>query len=133
MDDLIQLSSISPFPVAADESIRTIRDVKKVMDQGMLEILILKPMLLGGFFNTKQIIDTVSIYRIPSIISSSFETNIGRRILTLSASVTSHKYAHGLATSDILLNDPTEDIFPLRKNVVDFSLAKYSEFLNRQV
>lgn len=133
LNDLILLSVMSPVPIAIDESLTNLNLAKKFFRNRNEGYFILKPMKLGGFFNTKKIFDYASQSKTKCIFSSSFETNIGRRMLVLTAAMASGDLAHGLATADFFAADNTTDIFPLNKNKIHFSLEKYSAFLRQQI
>lgn len=118
IDDLIKLSNHIDFPLAADESIRNIKDVKQLLNQSQIKYLVIKPMLIGGYYNTKEIVELADSKNVNVIISSSLESNLGRKHLVMIAASTGNNLAHGLGTSSLFINDNTKDIFPVENGKI---------------
>lgn len=123
--DLCDLSYNCSIPLAADESFRSLKDAKELMNNSDLKFLIVKPMLFGGFSQILELQKLVEGTNIKIIISSSFESNIGRRHLVLCSGLVNNNLAHGLSTSELFTNQPVDDSFPVSRGKVHFSIDKY--------
>lgn len=124
-NDLCDLSNNCSIPLAADESIRSLKDAIELMDNSNLKFLIVKPMLFGGFSQILDLQKLIEGTNIQIIISSSFESNIGRRHLVLCSALINNNLAHGLNTSELFTNQPAEDMFQVSNGKIDFSIDKY--------
>ncbi len=114
LEDFIQLKAISRIPIAADESIRSIKDADNFIDNNAAGILILKPMMIGGLIPTLRIIDKALEKGIKTVISSSFESVIGRSFAVFAASLVHENIAHGLSTAGHFKEDLYKDPYPVR-------------------
>jgi len=94
--ELIKLAEKSEVKIAPDESIKTIVDAKDFINSGLVDFLILKPTIRLGIFDTQKVINVANEYNIIPIITTSFETAIGRSMLISLAGMTNHNYSHGL-------------------------------------
>ena len=119
--ELIELSRNIKLPLAADESIRNVEDANKLLESSAIKYFVIKPMLIGGYYKTKEIVETAKAKNVKVIISSSLESNVGRRHLIAIASAMGGNTAHGLGTSDLFVNDPVSDTFPVEKGKINYS------------
>lgn len=98
------------IPIAADESVRNKRSALELSEIKAVDLLILKPMLLGTFDNifvTKQVTNT---HNIETVFTTSLETAVGRAAtVALSAGLGSRDHAQGLATGAFLSHDVARD------------------------
>ena len=78
LEDLEELQYHTEIPIALDESITNIESVNKIIEIEGAQIFVIKPMVSGGFIESKKIIKIAEDNNIKSIISSSLETSIGR-------------------------------------------------------
>jgi len=124
--DLINLSFDSLIPIAADESMRNIKDVDKLVADSKIKFFVIKPMLFGGMYNLTKLLDLIKSKDIKIITSSSLESNVGRRHLVLSSSIIDNNLAHGLGTSEMFINQPTDDVYPVINGAINYSLNNYS-------
>ena len=108
IEDFIRLKEEIKIPLAVDESIRTIEDAEIFINKKAADILILKPMMLGGLLPTLKIIELCEKNKMDVIITSSFESSLGRSFAIFAASTVKNKVAHGLGTAKYF----TKDIFP---------------------
>jgi len=123
--DLINLSFDSPIPIAADESIRNLKDADKLLADSKIKFFVIKQMLFGGMQNIFKLSDMISGKNVNLITSSSLESNIGRRHLVLSSSIIDNNLAHGLGTSEMFTHQPTDDMFPVNNGMINYSLKNY--------
>jgi o-succinylbenzoate synthase len=105
LGDFIELSKSTKVPLAADESIRNVDDAKKFIESGSVSYLIIKPMMLGGLLNSLQIIKLAETKDIKTVVSSSFESAIGRVNALIAASAVKDDVAHGLSVGEYFEND----------------------------
>lgn len=113
LNDFLFLKDKTKIPLAADESIRSFKDAEECVTKKAASFLILKPMMLGGIIPTLKIADLVKDNEIETIITSSFETIIGRVGIVYTAALVNNKLAHGLGTADYFDEDEITDPFPV--------------------
>ena len=126
LNELNTLAEQSPVPLAADESIRSVQVAENVISDTAIEYLIIKPMFVGGIMNTKRIIREAKERDKKVIISSSLESNIGRRSLILATSLADN-ITHGISTCGLFTNDIIEDLFPVQSGSVNFLLKTFTD------
>ncbi len=99
------ISALLPFgiPLAFDESVRTPNDIRALESHAAIKHVVIKPMLFGSFPELESAIRS----KMTVVISSTFETAVGRRLLAHLASVCNIKRdtAHGLDTGSLLKED----------------------------
>ncbi len=114
-DDLMRLARISTIPIAADESVRTPADANRLLSDGAVKVLILKPMLIGYWSDTIRILESAYHHNVACVITTSMESGIGRR---LTAMFTSRHapltHAHGLSTGFLMTQDLLRDSHLIR-------------------
>lgn len=113
LNDFTNLHNKVQTPLAVDESIRTLEDAKLFLESKSVEYLILKPMMLGGLLPALQIIKLAESLSIKCVVTSSFESAIGRSFAVLAASFVKHNIAHGLDTGKYFEKDLINDPFPI--------------------
>lgn len=110
LNDLMFLIEHSPVQIAVDESIKSIYQLNKIVDEGAFENIVVKPMQLGQFFELIKIINRAKKSGINIILSSTFETNLGKLVLLFLSQYTDPEICHGFATDGIfkknILNSP---------------------------
>lgn len=109
-----KVSKKSPLPLAADESIRSFDDAKNFIRSRTIKALVLKPMLLGGIIPTLKIINLAESENLKVVISSSFESSLGRSWAIFAASTVKEDIAHGLDTARFLKNDLYPNPYPVK-------------------
>ena len=83
-DKIHQISELrknTTIPIAADESLTDIISAQNLIDAGATDVFVIKPMVSGGFKNTKEIIELAADHGIRSVITSMMESYIGRMAL----------------------------------------------------
>ncbi|MBL0143196.1 MAG: o-succinylbenzoate synthase [Betaproteobacteria bacterium] len=99
------------IPVAAD--VRTLEDGWRVMRERGADVLVLKPMALGGVRATRELACAAIDAGIGVVITSVFDTAVGvAGALHLAASLPGPERAHGLATVGLLEEAPVEGLDP---------------------
>lgn len=122
---LIKLAEHSPIPIAVDESIRTFDNAKEVLKLGRVDYLVVKPTVLGGIIETAGLIKLAEELRKKVIISSSFETPVGKSGLVFLAALASHNLAHGLDTADMLTDVTITDPYKVQDANISFDTVTF--------
>ena len=105
LEEFIQLKKETTIPLAPDESIRSLDDAKRFIENDAADYLILKPMMIGGILTSLDIINQAKQERIKTIITSSFQSAIGRKMDVLTAALVNDGSGHGLSIADYFEND----------------------------
>ena len=102
-------------PIAADEALRGPEDARRLLDARAAQVLVLKPMLLGGPMAALAIAEQAHARGVPVVITTSLEGVFGRLAalhtaaavdaLHLAAGLPAPPPAHGLATGGLLERD----------------------------
>lgn len=118
VNDFGDIGNETAVPLAADESLRSYADAAHIIRNDLASVLILKPMMLGGLSTTMEIIAEAERNNKKVVITSSFETSIGRSIAVFAAGILKEQTAHGLAVAgyfkDTIVNDP----FPVNNGMI---------------
>lgn len=125
VDNLISLSEESAIPIAVDESLADISGAYKIFEESVISFIIIKPMLRGGFVDSSELIKQAAVLDKNIIISSSFETALGKSMLVFLSSLTHHSYAHGLDTAEYFQDYYFNDQYIINNGVIDFSALTY--------
>jgi L-alanine-DL-glutamate epimerase-like enolase superfamily enzyme len=121
LDEFIKLKSKTSVPLAVDESIRTKKDAENFIKKNAIDYLILKPMIIGGLLQTLEIIELAEKNNITPVITSSFESAIGKANAVIAAATVKKGIAHGLALTDYFKNDIIPDPFPVKDGKINLS------------
>ena len=108
LEALVRVREASPVRIAADEAVRDTRTAEMLLYRSAADILILKPMALGGLREARSVLNTAEERHVPVVVTSLVESAVGRAAaLHFAASLGSTLYAHGLATGEALGRDIT--------------------------
>jgi o-succinylbenzoate synthase len=121
LKDYLKLSPKTNIPLAADESIRSLRDAYDFISQKAVAVLILKPIMLGGIIPTIKIIEYAQQNKIKVVVTSSLESCVGRSFAILAASFVQDDIAHGLGTAEFFENDLFKDPYPVKNGQIHLS------------
>ncbi len=113
LNDFVFLVDKTKIPLAADESIRSFKNAEEFITKKAASFLILKPMMLGGIIPTLKIADLAKENGIDTVVTSSFETVIGRIGAVNAAAFVNNNLAHGLGTADYFDETEVTDPFPV--------------------
>ena len=127
--ELVELSKIVKIKIAADESVKSLKDAKHLLEAG-IRFLVIKPTVVGGILNTIKIIAEAVENNANIIISSSFESNIGKSVLVYLASLTSHDFAHGLGVENLFEQNICDTLYPAKKGKINFDINNYPPEIN---
>ncbi|NJD22463.1 MAG: o-succinylbenzoate synthase [Melioribacter sp.] len=130
LKNLKKLAEESPVPIAADESIHSIDDAFEIINNSNIEFIVLKPMVLGRMIALFRIIKEVEKKNKKIIITSSFESSVGKSGLVLLAAATNHNFAHGLDTSDFFEKDICSDPFIIKAGKINLSAKSFPPHFN---
>jgi len=102
-----------PVRIAADESVRETKSAEMIVYRSAADILILKPMALGGLREARSVQNVAGDAGLPLVVTSLMESAIGRAAaLHFAASLGETAYAHGVATGDALASDVAPSAAP---------------------
>ena len=118
LNDFVKLKKKTTIPLAVDESLRTLKDVTEFIKSKAAAVLILKPMMLGGIIPVLLIKNLAEQNGIKVVITSSFESVIGRAMAVFAASTVSEDIAHGLATGQYFEKDLFKDTYPVKNGII---------------
>ena len=112
LEDLNELSYHTKIPIAVDESLTDYASAEKIVKEQAADVFIIKPMISGGFSESKKIIQLAREENIRIVITSSLETNIGCMACLHLAAANEISEACGFSTGALLTEDtkvPTID------------------------
>lgn len=118
LNEFIELKEKVKIPLAADESVRNIKEAEEFILNKAADYLILKPMVIGGLIPTIQIIKKAEANYIKPVITSSFESAIGRTNAVIAAATVKTNIAHGLAVQHYFDKDLIENPFPVKRGMI---------------
>jgi len=97
LEMMARVRSESPIPIAADESVRDLASARAILDARAADLLVLKPMALGGLRAARLIAELARERGAGVVVTSLLESEIGRAgALHLAASLGRAPHAHGL-------------------------------------
>jgi O-succinylbenzoate synthase len=109
--ELAELRRRVNVPIAADESIRKADDPLRVVREGAADVAVLKVAPLGGVARMLQIAGQIDI---PIVVSSALDSAVGiGRGLLAAAALPEHRYACGLGTGGLFVDDVAEPAVPV--------------------
>jgi len=121
INDFGDIRRKTEVPLAADESLRNYADAVNIIRNDLASVLVLKPMMLGGLTTTLEIIEEAERNNKKVVITSSFETSIGRSIAVFAAGILKEQTAHGLAVADYFQNTIVNDPFPVNNGMINIA------------
>ena len=93
-------------PIAADEDITSLDTARRILQYRAAQILVLKPMVIGGLRPTQRIMELVRAIGATVVVTTTLDTGVGAAAaLHLAATLPPGSPACGLATSDLLTSD----------------------------
>jgi len=126
--ELFQLTELCDLNLAPDECITSYEDAENFILSGKINFLILKPSIRLGIYDSIKLIELSNKVGVNIIISSAFETIIGRLTLLYIASLTNHNLSHGLSTQ-LLGSDSYPTIFNYNVPLLEISNLDYHPYL----
>jgi o-succinylbenzoate synthase len=105
LEDLVKVRRASPVPVAAEMTIRTVEDARRLRDLGAADAVVIKPQRIGG---VRAALAAAEEAGVPAIASSALETSVGlAAVLAVAAALPASPFAHGVGTALLLEGDVT--------------------------
>lgn len=116
-DDLAGLAqvrrAVAEVPIAADEAAVSVEAIRAIAQQEAADVVMVKPMVLGGLRAARAIIDEAAAAGMAAIVTSTVDTGIGvAAALHLAATLPAPLPACGLATGALLATDLLERPLP---------------------
>ncbi len=104
---------MSRVPIAADESVTSVKAARELLDAGAVDVLVVKPARVGGLVVGAEIAALAAERGVPVVVSTLFETGVGiAAALAMAAALPvvvpggrSTPPDHGLATAGLLEHD----------------------------
>ena len=108
-------------PIAADESVTSLRATRDLLEAGAVDVLVVKPARVGGPIAAAEIAALAAERHVPIVVSTLFETGIGiAAALAVAAALPSGSGSssdrgldHGLATAGVLEHDLLVEALPI--------------------
>ncbi|PIQ09943.1 MAG: o-succinylbenzoate synthase [Ignavibacteriales bacterium CG18_big_fil_WC_8_21_14_2_50_31_20] len=125
INEIVMLSDFSPIPIAVDESVNTIQEARDLIELSNIKVIVLKPSILGSIIQSIVLIKLAENLNKKIIISSAFESVIGRSALVLLASIVKGSFAHGLNTAKHFVNDLAKESNSISKGKILFNPFSY--------
>jgi O-succinylbenzoate synthase len=100
-------------PIAADEDLTDLDAARRILQTGAAQVLILKPMMVGGLQPARQIMKLAQAAGAAVVVTTTLDAGVGTAAaLHLAATLPQESPACGLATgtlltSDLLVRSPT--------------------------
>ncbi len=135
IEEMNSLALQRKVDIAIDEDIKTYEQAKEVIENTAIQVLVIKPSLFGGITKTINVIDLARNFDKKIVISSAFESSVGREAVLLIAAYAQNDTYHGLDTAKYFAEDFISDYgipingiikFPERK--IDKSLLLEKHF-----
>ena len=102
LEDLAELRYHTRIPIAVDESLSDFNSAEQIIEAQAADVLVLKPMVSGGFLISSKILSLARKEGLRTIITSTLETAIGRMSCLHLALANEISEVCGLATGDLL-------------------------------
>jgi L-alanine-DL-glutamate epimerase-like enolase superfamily enzyme len=119
IEALRQVRAASVIPVAADEAVESLATARSVIAAGAADLLVLKPMRLGGLRPTLAVAALAAEAGVRSIVTTTIDTGIGTAAaLQAAASLPAGTPACGLATAALLESDLLATPLPVERGVM---------------
>ena len=119
--ELAELRRRVRTPIAADESVTSLRSARELLEAGAVDVLVVKPVRVGGPVAAAEIAALAAERNVPTVVSTLFETGIGiAAALAVAAALPSAsapggdvELDHGLATAGVLEHDLLVQALPI--------------------
>lgn len=120
LKDIPEFFDRSSIPVALDESLLT-ADLKEIKSINGVEVLIIKPTILGGIEKSWRIINQAKAYGLRTVVSSSFESSVGLTALAHLAGCSNRYVAAGLDTLKWFKEDIVKNPLKITKGKINIT------------
>jgi o-succinylbenzoate synthase len=114
LDDLAEVRLSSAVPIAVDESAATIDDIRRAVDSGAGDLMVLKPSAIGGPSEAARAAAIVRSAGLDVVVTSLLEGSVGIRAAAhLASAIGALDPAPGLATATLLAVDVATPFLPV--------------------
>jgi len=107
IEGLAKVRGMVDVPIAADEAVGSLDSAKAIIETGAADVLVLKPMMIGGLRPALEIAHTAAAMGIESVVTTTIDSGVGVAAALHLAASFEGKRACGLATADLLESDLT--------------------------
>jgi len=118
IEDYVELKNNCSVPLAADESVRSIKDAKQIIDSNSISYIILKPMMIGGLLPTLEIINYAEENNVTPVVTTSFESAIGKINAVIAAASAKSDVGHGLGVNNLFTENLIEDPYQSNSGII---------------
>jgi L-Ala-D/L-Glu epimerase len=94
-------------PIAADEAVASRAEARKIIDAKAADVLVIKPMVVGGLRPAMEIIDSAAGAGIDAVVTTTIDSGVGIAAALHLAAAAGIDRACGLATAELLESDLT--------------------------
>lgn len=95
-------------PIAADEAVRDLADARRIIDADAADVLVVKPMVVGGLRTGRAILDLATAAGMGALVTTTIDFGIGvAGAMHLAACLPPSARSCGLATAGFLVSDLT--------------------------
>ena len=118
LDGMAKVRSAVHTPIAADEAASSAARVRRIIDLGAADVLVIKPMAVGGIEAAMDLIRLARAAGLGAIVTTSIDSGIGIAAAThLAATLADQPWACGLATASLLMSDLAVQSIPIANGV----------------
>ena len=137
LDDLARVRRRVNVPIAADESVRSVEDARRLAASDAADAVVLKVQALGGVRRALRVADAAGV---PAVVTSMRETSVGIAAgLALAAALPELPYASGLAArmpgGDVVRDPlvPDHGLLRVRRVEPDLEMIAHYEVAGHEV
>jgi len=94
-----------------------------LISENTAEVVIIKPLLLGGILNSLKIIRLGEKKKIKVVISSGYENRLGKLPLITLASIVKGSHAHGLVLHELPFSEFGKSPYAITNGKINYSPA----------
>ena len=106
VDDMARVRAAVSVPIAADEDVTSLAAAQRVLEVGAADVLVIKPMVVGGLRPARQIAELASAAGASVVVTTTIDAGVGTAAaLHLAATLPPASPACGLATGALLADD----------------------------
>ncbi|MGK9369268.1 enolase C-terminal domain-like protein [Melioribacter sp. Ez-97] len=125
LEDNLKLAKESKISVVLDQTLPSLDETLNILSNSDVKQIVVKPSIRFGVFNTIDLIDYARKLNKQIVISSAFETSLGKSVLAFISSFAPMETAHGLDVYD-LTDTSFYDPFPLESGKIRFDYSALS-------
>ena len=125
-----EIANESNVNLAIDESLISLTDIYRILTQSKIKNIVVKPSLFGGIINLLDLNKSALKNGKKIIISSAFETSLGRMQNAFIASLINNNCTHGIDTSEFLQNDISMNFYEVTNNFLTLDINNFSNYIS---